>query len=395
VKILHTVEHYPPFIGGMSEVVKQLSTYMAKFGHDITVATTYHPERTSTIVAGVNIESFQIAGNAVGGIHGENHRYQEFLLNGNFDIIVNFAAQQWATDLMLPILHQIRAKKVFVPTGFSALHNQAFQVYFSFLADAMQQYEMNIFLSAEYQDIQFAKNAGVDKLCVIPNGASAEEFLKTYDGDIRKLLGIPHNHFMILHVGSHTGLKGHRDAIEIFFQAQIQNAVLIIVGNPIDLQCHQMCQDMAVQLAARPEYQASGKQLLIPNLTREQTVMAYQAADLFLFPSKIECSPIVLFECMASKTPFLTTDVGNATEIIKWSGAGMILPTIKNSWGFSHAQSQESAVMLTDLYNSPQRRQQMADAGFSAWEKQFTWENVARLYEQVYIDVMTGKVLAR
>ena len=276
-----------------------------------------------------------------------------------------------------------------MPTGFSALHNQAFEVYFSFLADAMKQYDMNIFLSEEYQDIQFARNASVEKLCVIPNGASAEEFLKTYDGDdIRKLLGIPDNYLIILHVGSHTGIKGHHQAIDIFLQAKIQNAVLIIVGNAVEpLQCQQRCKDMAEQILAMPECQANGKLLITPNLTREQTVMAYQAADLFLFPSNIECSPIVLFECMASKTPFLTTDVGNAKEIIKWSEAGAVLPTTIDPWGYSYAQVNESAEMLTELCQNAERRHQMADAGFSAWEKRFTWENIARLYEQVYLDI--------
>jgi L-malate glycosyltransferase len=51
-----------------------------------------------------------------------------------------------------------------------------------------------------------------------------------------------------------------------------------------------------------------------------ETVAAYQAADLFLFPSDIERSPVVLFEAMASRTPFLTTAVGNAEEIFGWSG---------------------------------------------------------------------------
>ena len=59
--------------------------------------------------------------------------------------------------------------------------------------------------------------------------------------------------------------------------------------------------------------------ILILNIDREETVAFYQTADLFLFPSNIECSPIVLFEAMASKTPFLVTDVGNSKEIISWS----------------------------------------------------------------------------
>ncbi|HHT9147078.1 MAG TPA: glycosyltransferase, partial [Candidatus Wunengus sp. YC61] len=111
---------------------------------------------------------------------------------------------------------------------------------------------------------------------------------------------------------------------------------------------------------------------------------AYKQADLFLFPSKIECSPIVLFEAMASKTPFLTTDVGNAQEIIKWSGSGMILPTSKDKYGYSLAETDKSAALLEKIYNNPIKLKTMAENGYKAWKKRFTWSKIARQYEQIY-----------
>ena len=57
---------------------------------------------------------------------------------------------------------------------------------------------------------------------IIPNGASAEEFLSPDETDIRKDLKIPEDHFLILHVGSHTGLKGHAEAIRIFSRAKTE-----------------------------------------------------------------------------------------------------------------------------------------------------------------------------
>ena len=65
-----------------------------------------------------------------------------------------------------------------------------------------------------------------------------------------------------------------------------------------------------------------------------ETIAAYKAGYV-LFSSNIECSPLVLFECMASKPLFLTTDVGNSAEIVKWSHAGLLLPTVKDANGFS------------------------------------------------------------
>lgn len=45
MKIFHCVESYYPAVGGMQEVVKQLSERLACLGHDVTVVTRFHPDR--------------------------------------------------------------------------------------------------------------------------------------------------------------------------------------------------------------------------------------------------------------------------------------------------------------------------------------------------------------
>ena len=116
---------------------------------------------------------------------------------------------------------------------------------------------------------------------------------------------------------------------------------------------------------------------------------AFKQADVFLFPSNIECSPIVLFEAIASKTPFISTDVGNAKEIIRWSNAGMLLPTIKNKNGHSFADINKSALSLETIYNNSKKRKTMAQNGYNAWKKRFTWDKIAKQYEQVYQNIIT------
>ena len=122
MRILHTVELYSPSVGGIQEVVKQISERLVKLGHDITVATSKLPNRKSNRIKGVNIKEFDISGNLVRGIEGEKEKYKKYLINSEFDIITNFAAQQWASDIMLTIVDKIHAKKVFVPTVFSGLY---------------------------------------------------------------------------------------------------------------------------------------------------------------------------------------------------------------------------------------------------------------------------------
>ena len=121
MKILHTVQGYPPVIGGSEEVVRQLSERLAARGHEVTVATAAHPERMERRLNGVMIAEFELAGNAVTGVHGDPRPYVELIRSGRFDVMMNYAAQIWSSDLVFSHLHELRCAKLFVPCGYSAL----------------------------------------------------------------------------------------------------------------------------------------------------------------------------------------------------------------------------------------------------------------------------------
>ncbi|MCW3076084.1 MAG: hypothetical protein JWO32_693 [Bacteroidetes bacterium] len=122
MKIFHCVESYFPSVGGMQEVVKQLSERLVKLGHEVVVLTRFHPQRSFNELNGVKIKTFRIEGNPKKVENENDQGYVDFLLNNSSDIITFFAAQQWATDLALPLLKKLKAKKVSVPTGYSGLY---------------------------------------------------------------------------------------------------------------------------------------------------------------------------------------------------------------------------------------------------------------------------------
>lgn len=393
MRILHTVEFYHPSVGGAQEVVRQLSERLARLGHDVTVATTRLPERDFNIYNGVEIEEFEISGNAVQGFSGEVERYSKFLLESDFDIIMNYAAQQWTTDLTLPILDKISAKKVLVPCGFSGLGLQQYQNYFEQMKTWLKSYDVCVYLSNDYQDINFARSCrSAENYVIIPNGAAAEEFDQKLNIDIRTKLNIPRNHFLILHVGSHTGMKGHREAIKIFKKAKIRNATLLIVANIFGGGCTGSCLLAEKLYKYNPFSKLSDKKLIVKSLSRLETVAAYLEADLFLFPSNIECSPIVLFESMASKTPFLTTDVGNSKEIIEWTSGGKLLPTVKSKKGSIKADVRKSTKLLEALYNDKDKCQYLSKKGYASWKNSFTWEIIAKKYETLYLKLVSDSL---
>jgi glycosyltransferase involved in cell wall biosynthesis len=303
MRILHTVESYLPAIGGMQEVVRQLSERLVGLGHAVTVATRMHPDRTDKTPGGVQVVEFDLSGNAVKGIQGDAERYKQFLLDSDFDIFTNFAAQQWATDLALPLLKQIKGKKVSVPTGFSGLYDPDYSGYFEQMKTWMKDYDTNVFLSDNYRDIQFARENGITKNVLIPNGAGADEFLAPSALNIRKKLGLGPTEFLALHVGSYTGIKGQKEAVEIFLSSDIQQGTLLLVGFQNDYFKNVYERKWAYRWL-RFRNRQKNKKVLITQLSRAETVAAYKEADLFLFPSRMECSPIVLFESMASQRSF-------------------------------------------------------------------------------------------
>lgn len=394
MKILHTVQLYDPSVGGMQEVVKQLSERLVRLGHEVHVATTALSARKQGVINGVQIHNFAIGGNAVHGISGDSAAYVDFVLNGRFDVVVNFAAQQWATDLLLPVLDRIKAIKIFVPTGFSGLYDPAYGQYFQQMRTWLGQYDMNVFLSDSYRDIDFARKYGIQNRLIIPNGASEDEFLSAQpdlQAQVKKDLGISPDNLLILSVGSHTGLKGHAEAIRIFKKAKINNATLLIVGNDTGGGCSKSCRRQEYFFAKMFWQQNKGKQLLVRELSRRQTVALYQAADLFLFTSNVECSPLVLFEAMAAKTPFLTTDVGNAAEIISWSQGGVLLPTTFDKKGDSRADIQQGVRLLTELAHNSSKRKELSAAGFAAWQKRFSWQKITKQYEDLYRSLLAKR----
>lgn len=367
--------------------MRQVSEQLASRGHEVTVATTRLPDRVDRVLNGVQVEAFDISGNGVSGYRGQTSLYQEFLLDSAFDVMMNYAAQQWATDLVFPILDQIKYRKILAPCGFSGLYYPVYADYYAALPRFLRGYDHLVFHASSYRDIEFARQHDLCKLRVIPNGASETEF-SHLSVSFRQDFNIPEHAILLLTVGSHTGQKGHRASIQAFRSARIDQAVLVIIGNRLSQHgCARECdwRSTWLNLMARGE-----KRVLVLDLPRPQVVAAYQAADLFIFPSNIEYSPIVLFEAMASRTPFLSSDCGNAAEIATWGGGGMIVPSVQKPYGRVEVDPSILARAMEDLMADPTRRDQLAQAGYHAWQERFTWEKIALEYESLYAEALEG-----
>jgi glycosyltransferase involved in cell wall biosynthesis len=385
LRILHTAEFYAPSVGGAQEVVRQVSERLSARGHDVTVATSAHPQRTSSEVAGVRVAEFDVRGNAVRGMEGDVAGYRRYVAEGEFDVVMTYAAQQWSTDALLPDLDAIGAKTVLAPCGFSGLCDDAYAPYFADLSERLHGFDGLVFHSGGYQDIQLARDAGVpaERLSVIPNAADEREFAEARpEGRFRAEHGIARDAPLLLTVGGHTGLKGHAQSIAAFRAAdRTRGGALAIVGNtPTGPGCLTLCRARA----AATRVLGRGRRALLLDPPRPSVLDAYADADLFVFCSMVECSPLVLFEAMAAGLPFVSVDVGNAAEIAEWSGSGVIVPSPRRDNGLVDADTAAVARAVDELLADPDRRREMGERGRRAWEERFTWDAATDRYEQLY-----------
>jgi len=64
------------------------------------------------------------------------------------------------------------------------------------------------------------------------------------------------------------------------------------------------------------------------------------------------------------------------------------MPTTKDEGGFSHANIAEGVKMLNGFYRDEPARRRMADASFETWKRKYSWEVIAKEYEQLYLSLL-------
>jgi glycosyltransferase involved in cell wall biosynthesis len=390
MKILHTVEFYSPSVGGAQEVVKQLSEHLVMLGHDVTVATTKLPSRKKKVMNGVKIVEFDVSGNEVRGYSGKDIRkYQEFLIKGKFDVIMNYAAQEWTADLAFRVITKIKAKKIFVPCGYSGLYDPSYHDYFAKLPAILRQYDRCVYLSEDYRDINFAKELKLKNSVIIPNGADEREFRKLPNQDRNALLrkyGIPENNKILLCVSNHTGQKGHQESIRSFNRSNIKNTSLVFIGDINHYGgCYKSCVKSSQISRIKNLILRNGKTIHVLHLSRTETLKFFAACDIFLFLSNIECSPLVLFESAAAGKPFISSGCGNAVEIAKWTKSGIIVKSQQKKDGYTSIDIDSSAKAIEELLSNNNLQAKLGKSGRTNWGKHYTWEVIAKRYIEIYL----------
>lgn len=365
-------------------------------GHRVSVATSWRADRKQDSVDGMSIHSFKVSGNAVSGMSGEIERYQEFLVGGEFDFLLVMAAQQWTFDAMLPVLDRIRYKKLHIPCGYSGFYLGKYRDYYKDMESHLRKFDQLIYNSTNYRDINFARDRNVPNINVIPAGASELEFMDPDKGRIRETLGIGKDEFIYMSVGAPAYNKGHKEILQAYLLLDVPFAsTLVLNGNyetTSELGLGSSVKEMGRRILGRSPFNIKRmaarnknpkKRVVFANLKREELIQLFFSADLFLFASHVEYSPLVIFECLAAGLPFLSIPVGNVDEIVDWSGGGVLCAGRKNKGGFSSADPLEFSREMGAISLDRENLHQLSACGRQAWLENFTWAVIADRIEKL------------
>jgi glycosyltransferase involved in cell wall biosynthesis len=113
----------------------------------------------------------------------------------------------------------------------------------------------------------------------------------------------------------------------------------------------------------------SNKVSIIRNPSREELIMLYHKADIFVFPSlnlpdAIEGFGIVLLEAMAFNIPIIASRAGGIPEVVTPECAILVPP------GDVTALSDA----IKELYYKPNYRKQLSEKAFERVKNHFSWE---------------------
>jgi L-malate glycosyltransferase len=366
MRVVLTVERYHPQIGGAERVVQRIAEGLASRDHDVCVITS--GDRSSAELNKVILERFPISGNVVRGIRGDPGGALDVAATFEPEVILNYAAQTWTTDSFFSVLDSTRHPAMFLaPCGFSGLGNRSYSQYFLELKTLLPRYDAIVCHSTIYQDYAFARSASPHNLHVIPNGADPPQ---------PPLNRGPNPSDLLVTVGSHVRAKGHADffhAIRSLRRTHLDVRGALVAPRRTGWRAIRGCQvTCAIQSLFHPVN-------LVDGTEPSQAVRAIATGDVFVFPSRIECAPLVVLEAMAAGRPWVSYRVGNVEEL----SGGIVVETLG-----------ELVEETSRLLGDKEMAARLGEAGRDAWAKTHQWPQIIGKYEDLLASVVSSKAKA-
>ncbi|HAZ49197.1 MAG TPA: glycosyl transferase [Cyanobacteria bacterium UBA11369] len=204
------------------------------------------------------------------------------------------------------------------------------------------------------------------KIEVIPFGANIDDCELANEVLSKK----QHQVCRLLFVGKDWERKGGNLAVEtlICLQKMGIEAELVMVGSKL------------------PDEVRTENRTVIPFLNkndrqqRQQLNSLFLRANFFIFPTRADCSPIVICEANAFGLPVITTDVGGIPTIVKNGKNGYMLPL--------SATGSDCANLIAKVFSDRELYNQLVLSSREEYERRLNWNKWAESIEQVFVSLL-------
>ena len=373
-KIAMIVENYYPSMSGVPVVMQYLSEGLVQNGYQVDVLTCgYHQgEKLKKVELhnGVSIYRYYIRQSPQYQVIGEQSEIQAFINKVRFEqyeCAIITCAQCWTTNILLPFLDQIKAKKIFYTHGYSGLSFSIewekglktfagsiyrylwMKAYYARLPQYLGKFDAVVFISENDSAKDFNEKHGFRHGVVIDNAVEDRFFELDYVRDPNKKY--------ILNVSNYSYVKNQEQLMEAFYQADTADYSLILIGSvetPYAQRLYKLRNEFEVQYGHKNVH-------ILHGVPRNQINEYVRDASIFIMSSTSEQYSIALCEAMAEGVPFISTNVGNAACL----PGGIIADSVS-----------DMANAISDLLAHPIKAKALGKAG-NAFAKQHNKREVA------------------
>jgi glycosyltransferase involved in cell wall biosynthesis len=154
-------------------------------------------------------------------------------------------------------------------------------------------------------DYQWCRDSNIPHT-IIPNGVNLDEF-ENNTIDFREKYKIKEK-YIILNVSNYFYGKGQENLGKIskYLRKMRDDFIIVSISNSIKYPYDKVFLERAKRGFGKE------KSLFLRDIPREDVVAAFKGSDVFLFSSRKEVAPLVLWEARAAKIPWVSWSVGDA-----------------------------------------------------------------------------------
>jgi glycogen synthase len=240
------------------------------------------------------------------------------------------------------------------------------------------------------EDVHQLYGVPYQKVRVIHNGIDLDQYKPTHDPRVLERYGIDPSMPFVLFVGRITRQKGIIHLVNALKWVRPGVQVVLCAGAP---DTDEIGQEMAAAVE-RARREAPDPIVWVPQIVpKEDIVVLYSHATLFVCPSVYEPFGIINLEAMACGTPVVASAVGGIKEVVVPERTGLLVPFGPSGPTDFEPKDPERfardlAQAINRLLDDPERIKAMGERSRERVEHYFGWPSIARWTMDFYWDLI-------